>query len=408
MASPRFPESFLNELKSRVRISDVVGRKVKLVKKGKEWAGLSPFTAEKTPSFYVNDQKQFFKCFSSGKFGDVITFLQETERLGFSEAVERLAGEAGMQLPQDTPQDRAERTRKGRLLDVMEAATVFFEESLRGSDGSAARGYLAGRGLKPDAWARHRLGFSPDGWRHLQDRLKASGARVDDMLAAGLIIQPENGKEPYDRFRGRIIFPIEDTTGHVIAFGGRAMEKDAKPKYLNSPETELFHKGHQLYRYMRAREAAAMADVEGLIVCEGYMDAIALTEAGFGYAVAPLGTALTEDQLSLLWKVGGEPILCFDGDEAGIRAAHKAVDRALPHLEPGRSLFFTLLPDGLDPDDMIRERGKDAMRAALEGAKPLVDLLWQRERQESLRAGAESAPSRSPLLASSQWKQRSQ
>lgn len=379
MAAPRFNENFINELKSRIRISDVVGRKVKLTKKGKEWVGLSPFTAEKTPSFYVNDQKQFFKCFSSGKFGDVISFIQETERASFAEAIERLAGEAGMQLPQDTPQDRAERSRRGRLLDVMEAACIFFEESLRGPEGAAARAYLEGRGLKKEAWGRHRLGFSPDGWRHLQDRLKAGGARVDDMLDAGLIIQPDNGREPYDRFRGRVIFPIEDTQGHVIAFGGRAMEKDAKPKYLNSPETDLFHKGHQLYRYRRAREAAAMENREGLIVCEGYMDAIALTEAGFGWAVAPLGTALTEDQLSLLWKVGGEPVLCFDGDEAGIRAAHKAIDRALPLLEPGRSLFFTMLPDGLDPDDLIRERGKGAMKEALEGARPLVDLLWQRE-----------------------------
>lgn len=379
MATPRFSESFINELKSRVRISDVVGRKVKLVKKGKEWSGLSPFTAEKTPSFYVNDQKQFFKDFSSGKFGDVITFLQETERLSFSEAIEKLAGEAGMQLPDDTPQDRAERSRRGRLLDVCEAATKFFEEQLRGPGGAAARSYLEGRGLKPSSWSEYRLGFAPDSWRALQEHLAKTGASQKDMLDAGLIIQPDTGRDPYDRFRGRVIFPIEDTTGKVIAFGGRAMEKDAKPKYLNSPETELFHKGHQLYRYKRAREAAAMADREGLVVCEGYMDVIALCEAGVGYAVAPLGTALTEDQLSLLWKVGGEPILCFDGDDAGVRAAHKAIDRALPHLEPGRSLFFTLLPDGLDPDDLIRDRGPAAMREELSGAKPLVDLLWQRE-----------------------------
>ena len=379
MVTPRFSESFLNELKSRVRISEVVGRKVKLIKKGKEWSGLSPFTAEKTPSFYVNDQKHFFKDFSSGKFGDAITFLQETERLSFTEAVERLAGEVGMQLPTDTPQDRAERSRRGRLLDVMEAATKFFEESLRGPDGGQARAYLDGRGLKPFSWSEHRLGYSPDGWRALQDHLKTSGARVDDMLDAGLIIKPDTGRDPYDRFRGRIMFPIEDTQGKVIAFGGRAMEKDAKPKYLNSPETDLFHKGKQLYRYARAREAAAMADVEGLVVCEGYMDAIALHEAGVGYAVAPLGTALTEEQLDLLWRVGGEPVLCFDGDEAGVRAAYKAIDRALPRLEPGRSLFFTLLPDNMDPDDMIRAQGAQAMKDQLKNAKPLVDLLWQRE-----------------------------
>lgn len=379
MVGPRFSEQFIDELKSRVRISDVVGRKVKLIKKGKEWSGLSPFTAEKTPSFYVNDQKQFFKDFSSGKFGDVITFLQETERLSFSEAVERLAGEAGMQLPSDTPQAKAERSRKGRLMDVCEAATKFFEDQLRGPDGGKARAYLEGRGLKPSSWEKYRLGYAPDGWRHLQDYLLKQGMKTSDILDAGLIIKPDTGRDPYDRFRGRVIFPIEDTTGKVIAFGGRALEKDTKPKYLNSPETDLFHKGSQLYRYAKAREAAAMADVEGLIVCEGYMDVIALCEAGIEHGVAPLGTALTEDQLSLLWKVGGEPILCFDGDDAGVRAAYKAIDRALPALEPGRSLFFTLLPDGLDPDDLIRERGKDAMKAELKGAKPLVDLLWQRE-----------------------------
>ncbi|MAP93658.1 MAG: DNA primase [Ponticaulis sp.] len=383
MVGPRFSEQFINELKSRVRMSDVVGRKVKLIKKGKEWSGLSPFTAEKTPSFYVNDQKQFFKDFSSGKFGDVITFIQETERLSFSEAVEKLALEAGMQLPSDTPQAKAERSRNGRLMDVCEAAASFFEEHLRGPEGGPARAYFEGRGLKPSSWSKYRLGYAPDDWRALQTHLSKLGMKTADMLDAGLIIQPDTGRDPYDRFRGRVIFPIEDTTGKVIAFGGRALEKDAKPKYLNSPETDLFHKGHQLYRYKRAREAAAMADVEGLVVCEGYMDVIALCEAGVEYGVAPLGTALTEDQLSLLWKVGGEPILCFDGDDAGIRAAHKAIDRALPHLEPGRSLFFTLLPDGLDPDDLIRDRGPDAMKAELKGAKPLVDLLWQRELEQA-------------------------
>ena len=383
MVGPRFSEQFINELKSRIRMSDVVGRKVKLVKKGKEWSGLSPFTAEKTPSFYVNDQKHFFKDFSSGKFGDVITFLQETERLSFSEAVEKLAAEAGMQLPSDTPQAKAERSRRGRLLDVCEAATKYFEEQLRGPNGGAARAYLDGRGLKPSSWPKYRLGFAPDGWRNLQEYLTGHGARMDDILAVGLAKESEKAREPFDMFRNRVIFPIEDTTGKVIAFGARAMNKDDKPKYINSPETDLFQKGHQLYRYAKAREAAAMADREGLVVCEGYMDVIALCEIGVNYAVAPLGTALTEDQLSLLWKVGGEPVLCFDGDAAGVRAAYKAIDRAVPHLEPGRSLFFTLLPDNLDPDDLIRERGPEAMKGELTRAKPLVDLLWQRELEQS-------------------------
>ncbi|HBH89790.1 MAG TPA: DNA primase, partial [Hyphomonadaceae bacterium] len=238
MVGHRFNEQFLNELKSRIRISDVVGRKVKLVKKGKEWSGLSPFSAEKTPSFYVNDQKQFFKDFSSGKFGDVITFLQETERVSFAEAVEKLAAEAGMQLPSDTPQAKAERSRRGRLIDVCEAATRYFEDQLRGPDGAQARSYLEGRGLQPSSWQKYRLGFAPDSWRALQEYLAKTGASQKDMLDAGLIIQPDTGRDPYDRFRGRVMFPIEDTTGKVIAFGGRSMEKDAKPKYLNSPETE--------------------------------------------------------------------------------------------------------------------------------------------------------------------------
>ncbi len=380
MSGYRFSDSFLAELKARIRPSDLIGQKVKLRKQGKEWVGLSPFTAEKTPSFYVNDQKHFYKCFSSGKFGDVIGFLQETERLSFNEAVERLAAEAGMALPTQTPEDRAARSRRDREIDVLETVTTFFETKLQQDEGAAARRYLAGRGLDAAACKRHRIGFAPDGWCGLIDYMESKGTGPHALVEAGLAIQPEGRKDPYDRFRGRIIFPIEDVQGKVIAFGGRALEKDAKPKYLNSPETALFSKGSQLYRYRKARAAAADLDANGLVVCEGYMDAIALAEAGFGHGVAPLGTALTEDQLALLWRAGGEPVLCFDGDAAGIRAAHSAIDRALPLLEPGRSLFFTLLPDGLDPDDMIARHGKDAMGEALKGALPLVDLLWQRER----------------------------
>ncbi|MEO0881559.1 MAG: DNA primase [Pseudomonadota bacterium] len=379
MSTVRLPDGFLDELKARLLPSSVIGRKVKLKKQGKEWVGLSPFTNEKTPSFYVNDQKKIFKCFSSGLGGDVIKFVQETERLSFMEAVEKLADEAGMALPKATPEAKEAYDRRQKLYDACEAACRFFEETLRGSAGAGARDYLQGRGLHEAAWARHRLGFAPDEWRALIGHLRRDGFSMDEIVDAGLAVQKEGGAEPYDRFRGRVIFPIEDAQGRVIAFGGRGMTPDAKPKYLNSSDTPLFNKSQILYRYKRAREALGHGEGGGLIVCEGYMDAIALTEAGFGHAVAPLGTALTEDQLALLWRVGPEPVLCFDGDRAGLGAAHRSIDRALPHLQPGRSLFFTLLPDGLDPDDVIRQRGRAEMDNYLESAIPLAQLLWERE-----------------------------
>ncbi len=381
MSSPvRIPDGFVEELKARVRPSDVIGRKVKLKKQGKEWVGLSPFTNEKSPSFYVNDQKRIFKCFSSGLGGDVISFVMETERLSFMEAVEKLADEAGMQLPKATPADEETYDRRKRLQACCEAACSFFEDRLRAAEGTEARTYLEGRGLGAGAWARHRLGYAPDDWRKTIEHLKAESFGMQEILDAGLAVQKEGGGEPYDRFRGRVIFPILDSRGGVIAFGGRGLQPDAKPKYLNSNDTELFHKGRVLYRYRAAREAFGDSDAGGLIVCEGYMDAIALAEAGFGHAVAPLGTALTEDQLSLLWRAGPEPVLCFDGDTAGLRAANRSIERALPFLEPGRSLFFCLLSDGMDPDDLIRQSGPEAMKQALDGALPLVEVLWRRER----------------------------
>lgn len=379
MSAIRLPDGFLDELKARLPPSRVIGRKVKLKKQGKEWVGLSPFTSEKTPSFYVNDQKRMFKCFSSGIGGDIIKFLQETERLSFMEAVEKLAGEAGMDLPKATPEERQVQDQRQRLHAACETACGFFETALRGSLGAAARDYLIGRGLHEPAWGRHRLGYAPDDWRALIARLRAAGFSDGEIIEAGLAIRKEDSSEPYDRFRDRVIFPIEDAQGRIIAFGGRGLTPDAKPKYLNSPDTPLFNKGHVLYRYRAAREALGHGAGGGLIVCEGYMDAIALAEAGFGQAVAPLGTALTEEQLALLWRVGPEPVLCFDGDRAGLGAAYRAIDRALPHLEPGRSLFFALLPDGLDPDDVIRTRGRTAMADLLAATQPLAAILWQRE-----------------------------
>ncbi len=380
MAAIRLPDGFVDELKARLKPSDVIGRKVKLKKQGKEWVGLSPFTNEKTPSFYVNDQKGIFKCFSSGVGGDIISFVQETERLSFIEAVEKLAEDAGMEIPKATPQEQEVYNRRQRLQAVCEAATVFYEDRLHASEGAEARAYLEGRGLGPTAWKRHRLGYAPDDWRKTIEHLKSQGFSQAEIVDAGLAVVKEGGKDPYDRFRGRVIFPILDVRGVPIAFGGRGMEPDAKPKYLNSSDTDLFHKGQVLYRFKVAREALGRGEDGGLIVCEGYMDAIALAEAGFGQAVAPLGTALTEQQLSLLWRAGPEPVMCFDGDAAGVRAAFKVIDRALPFLEPGRSLFFAMLPDGMDPDDVIRQSGKQAMAAELDASLPLVELLWRRER----------------------------
>ncbi|MEL6860812.1 MAG: DNA primase [Pseudomonadota bacterium] len=381
MSTPiRIPDGFVDELKARIRPSEVIGRKVKLKKQGKEWVGLSPFTNEKTPSFYVNDQKKIFKCFSSGIGGDVISFVMETERLSFMDAVEKLADEAGMSLPKATPESQEQYDRRLRLIAACEAAAAYYEACLRAPEGGEARRYLEGRGLRPNSWGKYRLGFSPDDWRKTFEHLKSKGFSKSEIVEAGLAVEKEGGGEPYDRFRGRLMFPIEDARGQVIAFGGRALEPDAKPKYLNSSDTPLFHKSKVLYRYKAAREAFGSTDEGGLIVCEGYMDVIALNEAGFGYAVAPLGTALTEDQIGLLWRAGPEPVLCFDGDRAGLGAAYRSIERALPGLQPGRSVFFCLLSDGMDPDDLIRDKGPAAMGKALDGALPLVEVLWQRER----------------------------
>jgi DNA primase len=384
----RFPEEFLNELKSRVRLSDVVGKKVQLKKRGKDWVGLSPFSSEKTPSFYVHDDRGFYKCFSTQKSGDAITFLVETERLTFSEAVEKLARDYGLELPKQSAAEQQQYRRRTTLIEWVEKACAFFEMQLLRPGGREAREYLQKRGFDEHAWARHRIGFAPDGWRTLFEYLTTEGASVEELIEAGLVVQPDEGadgksRQPWDRFRNRVIFPITDHSERVIAFGARTLDPDGKPKYLNSSDSPLFHKGRTLYRYMAAREELAKIKEgpasRGLIVTEGYVDAIALAEAGIGSAVAPLGTALTEDQLDLLWRAGPEPILCFDGDAAGIRAAWRACDRALPLIEPGKTLFFVLLPDGMDPDDVVRVRGAGVMREMLAGARPLVDLLWMRE-----------------------------
>ena len=376
----RFGENFLEELKARVRPSDVVGRHVKLKRQGREYAGLSPFTNEKTPSFFVNDEKGFYHCFSSGKHGDQISFLMEVEGLSFPEAVEALANMAGMEMPKSDPDAERRAARNKATISWMERAQEFFEKSLYRQEAADARSYLKGRGLSKTAAKAFGMGFAPNDFSALKNELIAQGASQKQLIEAGLLVEPEDSsRQPWDRFRDRIMFPIHDARGRLVAFGGRAMAKDAKAKYLNSPETPIFSKGKLLYNYHRARKAVMDNKARGMIVAEGYMDVIALSRAGFGQAVAPLGTALTEDQLALLWRAGPEPIMCFDGDKAGLRAAYRSIERALPLLRPGQSLRFALLPEGQDPDDLISSKGAPAMKAILDNAVPLVDMLWQRE-----------------------------
>lgn len=354
---------------------------MKLQRQGREFVGLSPFNNEKTPSFTVNDQKGFYHCFSSGKHGDIISFVMEVEGLAFHEAVERLAQEAGMDVPQPTREGREREERSKGLRDVVELAAGFFRDYLRTRSGDDARDYLKRRGLDQATIERFGLGYAPGSRMSLMDFLAKRDITPAQMAEAGMIISGEDIAKPYDRFRDRIIFPIEDSRGRVIAFGGRAMKADAPAKYLNSPETPLFHKGKSLYNFSRARKAAH--DSGSIIVVEGYMDVIALAEAGFDNVVAPLGTALTEDQIQLLWRLAPEPILCFDGDRAGIAAAFRALERILPELRPGFSVRFALLPSGQDPDDLVRAGGAGAFNEILSAAVPLVDMVWQRELDRS-------------------------
>ena len=373
----RFTPQFLDELRARLPVSEVAGRRVKLRKQGREFIGLSPFNKEKSPSFTVNDQKGFFHDFSSGKHGDIFGFVMETEGVTFPEAVERLAQLAGVPLPKVSHEDEQRSARAKTLHDVMELAAKFFEATLAARAGAKARGYLADRGIVAATQLNFRLGYAPGERYALKEHLGSHGIPVADMVEAGLLIAGDDIPVPFDRFRDRVMFPITDLRGRVIAFGGRALEKDAQAKYLNSPETPLFHKGATLYHLAAARQA--VHDGSALIVVEGYIDVIAMVTAGFAATVAPLGTALTEDQLTLLWKMADEPVLCFDGDSAGLRAAYRAVELAMPRLKPGKSLTFALLPQGQDPDDLVRSGGRDAMRDVIAAARPLAAMLWARE-----------------------------
>jgi DNA primase len=387
------PPGFLEELRSRLSLAGVVGRKVKLVRRGREHVGLCLFHHEKTPSFYVVEDKSFFHCFGCGAHGDVIGFVMRADNLDFIDAVEKLAAEAGLAVPRATPQERERAQRQKTLLEALEAAAVFYENRLWSPAGSRARDYLSGRGLDPETIRRFRLGWAPNDRRALR-RTLMSDFPDPLLIEAGLLHQPAGTspgeREPLDYFRDRVMFPIGDRAGRVIAFGGRIMG-EGQPKYLNSPESPLFEKGRVLYGWSAARAAAgrdpwgAAGLVStgvargGVIVTEGYMDVIALHRAGFATAVAPLGTALTEFQLRELWRLEPEPILCFDGDVAGQRAAARALYRALPFLRAGQSLRFATLPSGEDPDSLIRARGSIGITEVLDAARPLSEMLWEIE-----------------------------
>ena len=373
----RFPPSLLDEIRARLPVSQVVQRRVSLKRAGRELKGLSPFKQEKTPSFFVNDHKGSWFDFSSGQNGDIFKFVMLTEGLSFPEAVERLAEQAGIALPQISGPEAVRLDERSRLYGLMEASCRFFEAQLASGPGAAARNYLARRGLTAEAIARFRLGYAPNSRSALKEHLAKAGYSGAEMASAGMQISGEDIPVAYDRFRHRVMFPISDLKGRIIAFGGRALDQDVAAKYLNSPDTPLFHKGAVLFNAANARRPAF--DKQQLIVVEGYMDVIALAEAGLQETVAPLGTALTQDQLRLIWRLAPVPVLCFDGDAAGRNAAFRAVDTVLPHVQPGHSVQFAFLPEGLDPDELIRQQGAATFAEVLNRTRPLFDVLVERE-----------------------------
>ncbi|MFZ1513706.1 MAG: DNA primase [Tabrizicola sp.] len=376
------PSGFLDELRTRVTLSSIVGKKVTWdmrksnLAKGDFWAPC-PFHQEKSASFHVDDRKGYYYCFGCHAKGDAVTFVKESDNLGFMEAVEVLAREAGMQLPARDPKAAERADRRTLLAQVMDEAVKFYRLQLKTAAGSAARTYLSQkRRLTEQAWDRWDIGWSPDNAQAVVEALQAKGISPELMVASGVVAKSDSGRL-YDRFHARIIFPIRDGRGRIISLGGRSLDPNARAKYLNGPETDLFDKGRNLFNQSPAREAAGKGKL--LIVAEGYMDVIALSEAGFTAAVAPLGTAVTEDQLRLIWRIADEPVIALDGDPAGLRAAQRVIDLALPMLEAGKALRFAILPGGMDPDDLIKANGAPAMQAVLDGAKPMVQLLWQRE-----------------------------
>ena len=371
------PPEFIEDLRQRVPLSDVVGRRVKLIRKGRRHSGLCPFHAEKTPSFSVVDDDGFYHCFGCGVHGDAISFLREMDGLEFMEAVERLAEMAGLAVPRTVPQDPAASRQRKAALDILEETTLFFEAALRRDDGRDATRYLKQRGLDSAIVKTYRIGYSPR--MGLRAALKDKGFSDEDMLAAGVIRKSDRDGSLYDYFRDRVMFPIENRQGKVIAFGARALG-DAQPKYLNSGEGPTFSKKAVLYGWVQAREG--LRRNLPLVVAEGYMDVIAIHHSGAAAAVAPLGTALTPEQIALLWKLHDEPVLCFDGDAAGQRAQTRALERILPLLEPGRSARLAVLPEGKDPDDLIAASGPEGFRKVIGTARSLIDSLWEQVQAE--------------------------
>ncbi len=375
---------WLDELRSRITLSTLIGRTVKITRAGREYKACCPFHNEKTPSFTINDEKGFYHCFGCGAHGDAIRWMTDQRGLPFMDAVKELADAAGMEVPAPDPRAAQKAEAAKGLHDAMAAAQDWFEAQLGGIDGAEARAYLDKRGISEATRRAFGFGFAPDSRGKLKAALKDFPAGM--LIEAGLVIQPDDrDREPYDRFRGRLMIPIRDARGRVIAFGGRIIGS-GEPKYLNSPDTPLFHKGRTLYNIDRALAAARKAG--RVIVVEGYMDVIALAQAGIEECVAPLGTALTEHQIERLWKMADVPILCFDGDAAGQKAAGRAALRALPLLKPGISLSFVTLPGGMDPDDLVKAQGARGMETLLAAPVPLVERLWRMERD----AGAVDTP----------------
>ena len=378
----RFSDQFLDEIRQRLSITQVVGEHVIWDKrksqpgKGDMWA-CCPFHGEKSPSFHADDRRGIYHCFGCGVSGDHFRFLTEKAGMSFPEAVEKLAGMAGVPMPvRDERQEKREAERKS-LIDVMELATKYFEAALSHNIGARARGYLLERGVSAQSQTRFRIGFAPDSRNGLKEHLAQNGVSAQDMIDTGLVATREDDPLPYDRFRNRVMFPIMDFRGRVIAFGGRALSADVPAKYLNSPETELFHKRQTLYNGQTARQAAR--DGSTVIVVEGYLDVIAAVSAGFEGTVAPLGTALTEEHLQLLWRMTPDPVLCFDGDKAGLKAAERSADLVMPHLKPGFTVKIATLPEGQDPDDLIKAQGRAAFADVIDRARSLSDVIWSME-----------------------------
>ncbi|MEB3702176.1 DNA primase [Candidatus Bealeia paramacronuclearis] len=362
---------FFDQLRARIRLSEIVSRQVKLIRRGREYTGLCPFHTEKSPSFTVNDQKSFYHCFGCGAHGDALKFLMEIEKYSYREALEELAQKAGLEVPQYVPSKEAERFNND-FYSIVEETVRYFEGSLQKSPGAFARDYLEKRGMTPSTISKFRLGFSPDTRYGLLEHLKSKKFPLESIIELGLGIQPEGGKAPYDRFRGRLMFPIFNFQEKPVAFGGRILG-EGEPKYLNSPENPLFHKGSLLFNFPNARKS----QTEPLLIVEGYMDVIAMDQAGFGSVVAPMGTALTEEQIQLAWRLDPQPIICFDGDLAGQKAALRAADRALPLLKAGHTLRFAFLPKGQDPDSLLRQGQRKVFENLIAAPMPLVDLLWK-------------------------------